>query len=137
MARPQKKRFICRLPECEQFSPEGNPVGEIILSVDEYETIRLIDLEGNTQEECSRLMQVSRTTVQSIYNEARHKLADAIVNGRKLIISGGDYRLCERYEQQCGKGCGRYCRRQEVPDTRAEDSKIYYPDTPKVHFIRK
>lgn len=112
MARPQKKRFICRLPKQNNFSPEGTPAGEILLTIDEYETIRLIDLEGNTQEECSRQMQVSRTTVQSIYNEARRKLADAIVNGKKLIISGGDYRLCEFYAQQCGRGCGRYCARK-------------------------
>lgn len=111
MGRPQKKRFICRLPRQKSFVPEEGAEEEIILSVDEYEAIRLIDLEGNTQEECSRQMQVARTTVQSIYDTARRKLAEAIVDGKRLVIEGGDYRLCEFYETNCGRGCGRHCRR--------------------------
>ena len=125
MARPQKKRFICRLPQQNAFSPEGICSGQIMLSIDEYETIRLIDLEGITQEECSRQMQVSRTTVQSIYNDARRKLADAIVNGKKLVISGGDYRLCEFYEHNCGNGCGRNCRRfLPIPEEKLKGGTI-------------
>lgn len=115
MARPPKKRFICCLPKQSCFRPDGPAAGDIILTVDEYETIRLIDLEGSTQEECSRQMQVARTTVQSIYNEARRKLADAIVNGRRLLITGGDYRLCSRYDSACGRGCRKRCRRSAEP----------------------
>ena len=69
----------------------------IIMAVDEYETIRLIDLAGYTQEECAAQMGIARTTVQGIYNDARRKLADALVNGKMLFIEGGDIDICERW----------------------------------------
>ncbi len=75
------------------------------MSVDEYETIRLIDWEGFTQEECAEQMDVARTTVQGIYFDARKKLSDALVNGKNLLIQGGRYRLCEDREKGCGRGC--------------------------------
>jgi len=60
-----------------------------VLSVDEYESLRLIDLEGLSQEECAGRMQVARTTVQAIYDRARAKVADFLVNARELRIGGG------------------------------------------------
>jgi len=79
------------------------------MSVDEYETIRLIDLQGFTQEECADQMNIARTTVQGIYNEARKKLADTLVNGKVLRIEGGDYQLCDGLEKHCGcGGCRRH-----------------------------
>ena len=57
------------------FGPIGNADidGEITMALEEYETIRLIDYEGLTQEECSERMNVARTTVQRIYSDARKK----------------------------------------------------------------
>ena len=71
------------------------------MSVDEFESIRLIDLEGLTQEECAARMQVARATVQAIYAAARRKIATCLVFERELRIEGGDYVLCQR-----GAGCG-------------------------------
>ena len=65
------------------------------MTVDEYEAIRLIDLSGLTQEECAGQMNISRTTVQGIYDEARKKLAESLVNGKILMIGGGEYQLCD------------------------------------------
>lgn len=76
------------------------------MTVDEYETVRLIDLEGFTQEECAEQMNVARSTVQGIYVDARRKLAEVLVNGKVLLIEGGTYLLCDG----SGKGCGRGCR---------------------------
>ncbi|WP_331655095.1 DUF134 domain-containing protein [Anaerotignum sp.] len=86
MARPRKCRKVCALPENCGFAPmkEMNDENRVIMAVDEYETIRLIDLVGYTQEECAAQMHIARTTVQGIYNDARRKLADALVNGKSL-----------------------------------------------------
>jgi predicted DNA-binding protein (UPF0251 family) len=107
MARPMKWRRVCRLPESNRFGPLGSPTGakdHVIMTVDEYETIRLIDLEGLTQEECAKKMNVARSTIQGIYVEARRKLAESLVNGRVLLIEGGEYRLCESRGNGCGRG---------------------------------
>lgn len=110
MPRPQKKRFVCCQPRNASFSPSPCPQGQpVMLTVDEYETVRLIDLENCTQEECATQMRVSRTTVQGIYSSARRKIADALVNGKKLIISGGDYAICKRCGEQCGRGLLKQC----------------------------
>src|SRR5674476_493720 len=94
MPRPRKCRNVCCLPEYNRFGPLGfkhNAVNYVNMTVDEYETIRLIDLEGLTQEECSIQMNVARTTIQVIYNDARKKLAESLVNGKVLQIEGGEY----------------------------------------------
>lgn len=95
MPRPKKCRRVCDLPENRAFAPLGNHRNRIIsLSIDEYETIRLIDKKGFSQEQCGEQMDISRTTVQLLYASARKKLADALVDGAMLQIEGGDYRLC-------------------------------------------
>ncbi|MGN1118889.1 MAG: DUF134 domain-containing protein [Oscillospiraceae bacterium] len=109
MARPSKCRRICSEPEFDGFVPRGNYAQEtVILSVDEYETIRLIDLERLTQEQCAAIMNISRPTVTEIYDAARSKLADCIVNGKALNISGGNYRLCDGSAlPYCRRNCSR------------------------------
>ncbi|NBI72044.1 DUF134 domain-containing protein [Clostridiaceae bacterium] len=101
MPRPKKCRKVCCLPKAAEFTPSGCAASKpaVILSVDEYETIRLIDREGFSQEECGEFMQVARATVQQIYTSARSKLAEALVSALPLKIEGGDYRLCDRSER--------------------------------------
>ena len=110
MPRPRKCRKVCCMPERNSFGPLNitNINAEIILmTVDEYETIRLIDLEEMTQEECPKKMDVARTTIQRIYNDARKKLAKSLVEGNVLKIQGGDYELCDKGELlfRCKKCC--------------------------------
>ncbi|NLP48229.1 MAG: DUF134 domain-containing protein [Clostridiales bacterium] len=110
MARPVKWRRVCDLPGNDRFGPLGldlNLGDAVNMTIDEYEAIRLIDLEGLNQEECAQRMNVARTTVQGIYIEARRKLADSLVNGKALLIGGGEYRLCDGDEIACGRGCPR------------------------------
>lgn len=104
MPRPRKCRRVCRYPHSVLFVPEDAVQGkeEIVLTVDEYETIRLIDCEGFSQEQCSQSMNVARTTVQQIYASARKKLADVIVYGLHLKIEGGDFQLCDGHNRHCG-----------------------------------
>ena len=105
MPRPKKCRSICGFPQTLAFSPEdaSDSKTAVILTVEEYETIRLIDREGLSQEQCGDLMQVARTTVQQIYASARKKLADVLVEGLPLQIAGGDYQLCNGRRTNCGR----------------------------------
>lgn len=80
----------------------------VILSVDEYEVIRLIDLESMTQEQCANKMDIARTTVTGIYDGARKKIADALINQKRLVIAGGHFSLCDGKSRGCG---GRGCRK--------------------------
>ena len=114
MPRPRKCRKVCAMPRSNRFVPlYGGCSEEIVMTVDEYETIRLIDLAGYTQEECAAQMEVARTTVQGVYNEARHKVAVALVYGKMLTIAGGDYDLCEGSANPCGKKCHTFCCKKE------------------------
>ena len=105
MARPTKCRRVCLLPSNTEFTPAcSQAVDEtVVMGIDEYETIRLIDLEGLQQEEAAGQMNVARTTVQAIYNNARKKLADCLVNGKRLLIQGGQIEVCCQ-ERPCGRG---------------------------------
>ena len=114
MSRPRKWRKVCAIPRCTHFTPShGHDGGIVEMMVDEYESIRLIDLEGFTQEQCADQMEISRATAQAIYQNARKKLADCVVNGHTLVIGGGEYRVCEQRSSHCGGGC---CHRGCVMD---------------------
>lgn len=103
MPRPKKCRRVCSLPLEREFSPPGYKGGReaVVLSVDEYESIRLIDKEGLSQEECAKFMSIARTTAQQIYNSARKKLATALVNGCAFRIEGGEFVLCGGEHKGC------------------------------------
>lgn len=102
MARPQKQRGICSLPQVAGFGPTGcEPPGSINLTYDEYEVIRLLDHMQMTQEQCAKRMQISRPTVTRIYDEARRKMADMLVNGKTLTIGGGDVLVCPAMRPEC------------------------------------
>ncbi|MGN0992079.1 MAG: DUF134 domain-containing protein [Candidatus Ventricola sp.] len=104
MPRPRKCRKVCCLPDNEGFVPVrgGEELTPIVLNVDEYEAIRLIDREGLSQEQCGEYMHIARTTVQQMYAVARKKLADALVEGLPLRIEGGDYALCNGNSEAYG-----------------------------------
>ncbi|MGE4572038.1 MAG: DUF134 domain-containing protein [Candidatus Izemoplasmatales bacterium] len=104
MSRPNKPRIVCGLPEYQMFGPKGrkaNQLEKVVLLIDEYEVIRLIDHLKMNQEEAATMLGVARTTVQRIYTIARSKIADAIVSGKILMIEGGDYILCEDDCKEC------------------------------------
>lgn len=109
MTRPTKRRRICEMPRINEFAPVGMESNESVsLTVDEYESIRLIDYLGYSQEECAGQMNVARTTVQAIYDSARSKIAAVFVDGRKLVIGGGVYDVCPNAGNCCGKDCARH-----------------------------
>ncbi len=128
LPRPRKFRRICCMPEKRNFGPlqEGEiPLASISMTLEEYETIRLIDLEGLTQAQCAESMGTARTTVQAMYCEARHKLAQSLVEGRALTICGGSFVLCQRGEQGCCR-----CRRHSggIPESCDKPGRYGMPE---------
>jgi predicted DNA-binding protein (UPF0251 family) len=95
MVRPRLCRRILAEPDVTYFKPRGIPLvdlEETILNVDEFEAVRLKDLDGLEQEECAKKMNISQPTFHRLVLSARKKIADAIVNGKAIKIEGGDYR---------------------------------------------
>lgn len=123
MPRRRKCRKVCHFPDTVEFFSDQERDGKdtIIMSVDEYETIRLIDKEEMSQEQCSEFMGVARTTVQKIYENARKKLASVIVDGLPLRIEGGDFLLCDGNNQNCiYRDCYKYEINQKYTKSKGE-----------------
>ena len=81
------------------FKPARIPIRdleEVILTVDEFEAIRLKDLDGLDQSDAAKRMNISQPTFFRLLNSARKKIADAIVNGKAIRIEGGKYKLFKR-----------------------------------------
>ena len=94
MPRPKKLRLVSGYPSMAAFRPEGIPIsGEIRMSVENLETIRLSDFEGFDQDTAARMMGVSRQTYGRILADARHRIAEAMVTGKILQIGGGTYQV--------------------------------------------
>jgi len=96
MPRPRMRRRICGMPNFVKFYSNDNSNGTVNLLVEEYEVIRLIDYKKLTQEECAKIMGIARTSVQKMYDEARFKLSQVLVEGKSLQINGGDYYICDK-----------------------------------------
>jgi predicted DNA-binding protein (UPF0251 family) len=125
MSRPQKNRKICNPPKMQGFKPFGIAVCEtepIIMQYDEYESIKLVNYDKLSQDDASERMAISRPTLTRIYNSALTKIAQAFVEGKSIIIKGGNfefekdwykctkcYKLIEGIENhtKCS-GCNRY-----------------------------
>ena len=116
MPRPPRCRRICDAPQVDTFCPNGCGDSEpILLTLDEYEVIRLVDLEQQTHEQCAVQMDISRSTVQEIYESARRKIAACLVHGKPLHITGGNYRICGGQEAPL---------RPLLPDAESQHGKI-------------
>lgn len=98
MPRPFKHRWIKCCPRINYYKPRGIPLDEleeVRLGLDEFEAIRLADLEGLYQEEAANKMKISRQTFGNILESAHRKIADAIVNAKALRIDGGVYKITD------------------------------------------
>jgi len=104
MARPRNCRRVGSMPESNYFKPRGIPLSmleEIILNVDEFEAIRLADLEGLYQEQAAEKMNVSRPTFGRIIDAAHKKVAEALVKGKALKIEGGEFKMATMRKFKC------------------------------------
>lgn len=74
---------------------------EVSLGMDEFEAIRLADLEGLYQEEAAEKMKVSRQTFGNIINSAHKKIAEALIKAKALKIEGGVYTMAGMKKFRC------------------------------------
>jgi len=89
MPRPRKKRRVMGRPNSSYFKPAGVrmiSLAEVVLSMSEFEAIRLIDFEGISQIEAGDKMHISQSTLSRILSSGREKIADAIINGKAIKI---------------------------------------------------
>ncbi len=101
MPRPRLCRRVRGEPEVSFFKPSGvrkAELDEVIVTVDEYEAVRLKDLEEIDQGKAAKKMGVSQPTFHRLVVSARKKIADAIVNGKSIKIEGGNVDIvgCKR-----------------------------------------
>ena len=104
MGRPRICRRISNEPNINYFKPAGVPLKtlkETILALEEFEAIRLKDLEGLEQEECAKKMNISQPTFHRLILIARKKIADSIVNGKAIKIEGGNYQKIRCKNENC------------------------------------
>ena len=112
MPRPKKTRFVSEFSFISSFVPEGAcQTGEITLSVEGLEAIRLSDFEGLDQEAAAGIMQVSRQTYGRILGEARNIVSQALITAKILRIEGGAYEMRGRQRHRRGRGRGHGCGR--------------------------
>ena len=93
MRGPYRKRRVEMPPRFGHFKPAGVPkrfLERIDLTVDEFEAIRLADYEQLEHLEASEKMNISRSTFSRLVERARQKLASVIIEGKELVIDGGN-----------------------------------------------
>lgn len=107
MPRPRIPRRIFSPPRFLHFKPVAVPrrlLDSVTMTVDEVEAVRLADREGMDQQEAAERMGISRPTFSRLIDAARAKLAQCIIDGKELIIEGGDVDF-ENDLQRC-QDCG-------------------------------
>jgi len=108
MPRPRLSRRVRAAPGIDYFKPAGIRMADLeesTLTIDEFEALRLKDLEGLGQEESAKKMNISQPTFHRLVMHARKKTADAIVNGKAIKIEGGDFKIAGSR----GRGPGSTC----------------------------
>ena len=96
MPRPRKRRRVRAEPGHSYFKPQGVPLArlkETVLTIEEYEALRLSDFQQLSQTAASKKMGISQPTFHRLLNSARKKTSDAIINGKAIRIAGGHYEL--------------------------------------------
>ena len=96
MPRPRIPRRVWGEPHVTYFKPAGvmmRQLQQVVLTVDEFEAMRLKDYEGMEQVGAAQKMKISQPTFQRLLLSVRRKVADAVVNGKAIRIEGGNYKI--------------------------------------------
>lgn len=106
MVRPRKQRRIGYKPEFQSYKPSKNKCIE--LTIEELETIRLMDYENSNQQEAADLMNIGRTTLQGIYKSAREKISIALIENISIKYKDDEsYEFYSNWRHGKGQGRGR------------------------------
>ncbi len=102
---PNRRRYrrINGPPLMEGYKPFGVPLRElesVVMSLEEYEALRLADYENLTHKEAAVRMNISRPTFTRLYDKARKNVAKAFVEGKAILIRGGTY-IAKEYWYRC------------------------------------
>jgi uncharacterized protein len=130
--RPRCPRRIETEPVVTYFKPRGVPMRElevVLLSLEELEVVRLSDMEGLDQEEAAQRMGISRRAVWEDLQNARRKIAEALVKGKAIEIGGGDYTVVKRLMCQC-HGCQAVW---ECPSSISEQTQCPFCGSSDIH----
>jgi predicted DNA-binding protein (UPF0251 family) len=112
MPRPKKNKRICKVPNFKYFICGSGQGATINMTCEEYECIRLIDFDGLDQTECAVIMGVGRSTIQRLYESARKIVAEALVEGKRIKIEGGEYEVCP-YSKDTYWACNKICMKEK------------------------
>ena len=111
MVRPRKIKTVDFKPDVTYFKPRAVPLGsleEVDLTIDELETLRLVNIKKLGQEKAAKKMKIHQSTFQRTLTRAREKVTDALVNGKAIKIHGGEYNMPGRNGTgPRGRGMGR------------------------------
>jgi predicted DNA-binding protein (UPF0251 family) len=102
---------VALLPQANYYRPRDIPLSvleEVILTVDEFEAIRLNDLEGAYQTKAAEQMSISRQTLGGTLESAHQKIADALVHEKALLIKGGSIEIIDASSETVGPHRFRY-----------------------------
>ena len=89
MVKKKKYRKISHFPNSLLFKPFGAKIkyiDEIVLTIDEFEALRLSEVYNLKQKEAAKRMWISQPTFNRLISSARRKIANAIVNGKTIRI---------------------------------------------------
>ena len=96
MVRPRKIKIVNFEPGATYFKPRAIPLNlleEVELTIDELETLRLVNIKKLSQEDAAKKMKIHQSTFQRTLTRAREKITDALVNGKAIKIHGGEYKM--------------------------------------------
>ncbi len=130
MPRNKCCRMIGCMPYSRHYGPTGmkQSCGEIVLTLDEFEALRLADFEGLYQEEAAGKMNISRQTFGRIIDSAHAKVADMLINGKALKIEGGEVSIGEMERVRCPR-----CKKEFDQDFDCKDE----PKCPRCKHLEK
>jgi len=107
MPRPKQDRVVHEPPLFTEFKPmgvKGQQLEQVLLTLDEFEAFRLADNVGLSHAEAAEEMGISRSTFSRLIEKARKKVADFIIQGKLLVIDGGNFHFRKNIIR-C-QGCG-------------------------------